>query len=102
MFFHFRQNNSGGNFEINGRVSKHVIIEADSAAEANEIANKIGIYFDGVASDIDCPCCGDRWCPVVDSDSSTLPEIFCFSQEEFVHNNNYCHIYFSDGKMISV
>lgn len=62
-FWHFRQNNSGGNFTQNNWLDVHVVIEAKSAAHANERAKKIGIYFDGVDEGIDCGCCGDRWYP---------------------------------------
>jgi hypothetical protein len=56
-FYCFRQNNSGGQF-IGER---DLIIEAESAEEANEIALDNGVYFDGVEESIDCDCCGDRW-----------------------------------------
>ena len=61
MFYHFDQNNSGGRFHNDDRVCNHVIIEARYASEANSRAEGLGIYFDGVENDIDCPCCGDRW-----------------------------------------
>ena len=58
-FFQYRQNNSGGQFT---GPAIHVIIEADSADEADQRAvNEAGLYFDGCAQDIDCSCCGDRW-----------------------------------------
>lgn len=60
-YFHFSQNNSGGSFYINDEVAYHVIIQAHSAENANEIALDIGIYFDGCSSGRDCDCCGDRW-----------------------------------------
>lgn len=60
MFYDFRQNNSGGSFDFDGDrgISVSVIVEADSADEANERAEEIGLYFDGSG---DCECCGDRW-----------------------------------------
>jgi len=61
MFYTFRQNNSGGEYDINDKVNEIVIVEADSAAEANLKAEWIGLYFDGVDNDLDCECCGDRW-----------------------------------------
>lgn len=50
MFYEFRQNNSGGVFEIDESrgISLHVIVEADTAEEANERAQRIGLYFNGV------------------------------------------------------
>jgi len=44
-----------------------VNVQADNAEQANRIAEKIGVYFDGVKNEIDCPCCGDRWSRVKDS-----------------------------------
>ena len=61
MFYTYRQNNSYGVFDVDEHVKHYVIIEADSASEADEKAESIGLYFDGVKDDIDCPCCGDRW-----------------------------------------
>lgn len=61
MFYTYRQNNSGGSFKITKKIKHYVIIEADSASEADEKAESIGIYFDGVEKGRDCPCCGDRW-----------------------------------------
>lgn len=67
--FQFRQNNSGG--RLIG--PKNVVIEADNAAEANDIAaNSRDIYFDGVAKGIDCDCCGDRWHIVHDFDADDI------------------------------
>ena len=64
MFFHFNQNNSGGFFDIDDNVRQCVIIEADNADHANDIAREIGIYFNGISRGRDCECCGDRWYPV--------------------------------------
>lgn len=58
VFYVFSQNNSGGNFIGPAIV---VAVEAQSAAEANRKAEKIGVYFD---SERDCPCCGSRWDPI--------------------------------------
>jgi hypothetical protein len=59
-FFEFNQNNSGGGFDFDedAGITHIVIIEADSAEEANSKAESIGLYFDGEG---DCSCCGDRW-----------------------------------------
>ena len=56
------------------KVSEHVLIEADSSDEANVIAETKGIYFDGVNSGEDCPCCGDRWLPVDDWDEMSVSD----------------------------
>lgn len=62
-FWHFNQNNSGGSFiqDHENGISHHVVIEAESATQANEIAESIGIYFNGCSDGRDCDCCGDRW-----------------------------------------
>lgn len=59
-FFEFRQNNSGGGFNIDesAGISVIVIVEADNANQANSKAEDIGLYFDGYG---DCSCCGNRW-----------------------------------------
>ena len=60
-FYTFSQNNSGGNFIIDDDVAEYVIIEADNGDEALNIAENVGLYFNGVLEGKDCPCCGDRW-----------------------------------------
>lgn len=78
MWYEFRQNNSGGSFRVDGEngLSTHVILEADDAEDANERAQRLGIYFDGVRNDLDCSCCGDRWCEVRTRDGNTSPTIY--------------------------
>lgn len=63
MWYEYSQNNSGGThvYDDNRGLSEWVFIEADSAKEADEHAESIGIYFNGVDDDMDCDCCGDRW-----------------------------------------
>ena len=61
MFYTFSQNNSGGSFDIDHMLAHFVIIEADTAEEANTIAESVGIYFNGCDEGMDCDCCGDRW-----------------------------------------
>jgi hypothetical protein len=79
-FYTYRQNNSGGFF----RGPTTVIVEADSAAEANDIAeNSEHVYFDGCATDDegndigrDCSCCGDRWSRAYEGDGTDTPQIY--------------------------
>lgn len=68
MFFNYDQNNSGGSFieDHASGISHFVIVEADSAVEANEIAKSAGVYFDEYNYETgeysyDCECCGARW-----------------------------------------
>ena len=58
-FYEYHQNNSGGDYIGPTRL----IIEAPNYVVANEIAEKNGVYWNGVRDGKDCPCCGDRWCP---------------------------------------
>lgn len=61
MYYLFDQNNSGGFFEVNDKLCHRLFIEANSLEEATKKAEELGCYWDGVASGIDCSCCGDRW-----------------------------------------
>lgn len=60
-WYKYRQNNSGGWFQIDNDVSIHVLIQAASTGEADIKAQDIGIYFNGCESGNDCDCCGNRW-----------------------------------------
>ena len=73
MFYTFHQNNSFGAWD--GPLQ--ICIEADSAKEANQIAEaETVIYFNGVIDDRDCDCCGDRWSPVYDDDGHSIPKSY--------------------------
>jgi hypothetical protein len=101
MFYLFSQNNSGGKFHIDERIAHYVIIEANSADEANQIAESKGIYFDGVHDGRDCGCCGDRWYPAW-SAGTEEPMIYDQKPQEFKDmfarsGEPYCHIYLLDG-----
>jgi hypothetical protein len=108
MFYTFVQNNSGGNFFG----PHYVIIEANSAEEANNIAeSEASIYFHGCEDGRDCTCCGDRWHPVNAEDGTESPQIYGVlmegTEDEIVAANNSvfakygyydCDIYYSDMK----
>lgn len=75
----FSQNNSGGRFDVDdkGGIAEYVIVEAGSADEANDRAEGLGLYFNGTDDGgPDCPCCGDRWCRVSESDGASEPMIY--------------------------
>lgn len=78
QFYLFVQNNSGGQFIVDETegIGEYVIIEAYSSVEANDIAEKKGIYFNGCDDGVDCSCCGDRWHQVDDSDADDVPSIY--------------------------
>ena len=78
-FYTFSQNNSGGSFDIDEKagIAEVVIIEAHSADDANLRAKSIGIYFNGVDSDMDCYCCGDRWYEIYsDGEGEDVPSCY--------------------------
>lgn len=89
MFFTYRQNNTHGIYLVD-KFSKHfVIIEANSAERADEEAEKMGIYFDGVEKGIDCPCCGDRWHRAQNWEGEEEPLIYGKRPEDFVKEEKY-------------
>ena len=77
-FYTFRQNNSGGSFDIDllSGICVYVIVEANSASHANDRAEDIGLYFDGCDDDRDCSCCGDRWYRTYESEATEQPELY--------------------------
>lgn len=95
----YRQNNSGGSFHIDPSrgIGVHVYIEAIDANHANDIAENIGIYFNGVHDGMDCQCCGDRWS--VADDSDIIDEIPEYSLGWF---ESYFHPYKGKFKKIEV
>lgn len=100
MFYTYRQNNSGGYFR--GPVC--VIIEADSAEEANFIAEeKANLYFDGHG---DCHCCGNRWHTARDTEGTEEPTLYgeniLFKVGASYLRGDDCKIYYKDGREITV
>lgn len=77
-FYTFNQNNSGGRFHFDEEagITQYVIVEANDYEHANERAKEIGLYFDGIDSGQDCPCCGDRWYSCDESDVTREPEVY--------------------------
>lgn len=72
-WYHFSQNNSGGEFVG----PRHVFVQAPNASVANAMAQDHGVYFDGCETGLDCPCCGDRWNTAYsDSDSTDSPCVY--------------------------
>lgn len=68
MFYEYKQNNSGGSFDVDDKLCNRLFIEADSAKIANRIAEGLGCYWNGVDAGLDCECCGDRWTPRSEGD----------------------------------
>lgn len=74
-WFHYRQNNSGG--EWSG--PRHVVVQAVNAVMADATAMEFAdVYFDGCSSNgRDCRCCGDRWSQAWDSEGTEEPMVYC-------------------------
>jgi hypothetical protein len=108
MFYTFNQNNSGGVFDVDERVAHYVIVEANSAEEANKIAETKGIYFDGVSKGHDCACCGDRWYAQWEDKGDQEPLIYGEKPEKFKKDpftdpgEPYCHVYLLEGQQLSL
>jgi hypothetical protein len=93
-YFEFSQNNSGGGWQIDhdAGIGVKVFVQASSPAEANDKAEAIGIYFNGVSSGRDCECCGSRWSECWESDTGVeeAPKASKVSKGDvaFVHHDD--------------
>jgi hypothetical protein len=101
-FYSFHQNNSGGSFITDDKVAEYVIIEALNASHANQIAEDIGIYFNGCEDGYDCECCGDRWYEASEYDAKESPMIYADPIEEYKpifcnEGEVYCYVYYMSG-----
>lgn len=97
--YQYRQNNSGGSFvydDPNG-ISEEVYIQADNPTMADEYAMTLGIYFDGVASGRDCPCCGDRWQRAYEAEI----ELY-FVRDYWRSDGPGAYLHLSDGTFIPI
>lgn len=108
MFYHYSQNNSGGVFATDEKkgIGTDVIIEADSYQEANDRAERIGLYFHGCSDGIDCDCCGDRWYEQYsERDADEVPSIYGTPVEEYTggYYRTDSYVHYKDGtfKMIT-
>jgi hypothetical protein len=95
-FFHFHQNNSGGytHHDMEKGIGTNVWIEADDYTQANAIAERIGLYWNGVSKGCDCECCGDRWYPLDDwHEAYDKPdEIGYYTEKAYAH--------YADGRIV--
>jgi len=74
-FYKFWQNNPGGIFDTDKNLCHVLFIEALNAGHANQIAQKLGVYFDGCSDGTDCSCCGDRWDEACEYDAVDLESL---------------------------
>ena len=104
MFYTYRQNNSGGRFktDVKRGIGITVIIEASDAKEANDKAERIGLYFDGCNSGSDCDCCGDRWYAAY-GEGDPIPSIYGRPVEQYSEDIDWTpdvsswFIHYADG-----
>lgn len=94
-FYTFVQNNSGGVF---ADPAHYVIVEADSADEANIRAQDLGIYFDGISEGHDCECCGDRWHEVTSAYAEEKPMVYNNTAQEAASCGDNILIVYADGR----
>lgn len=97
MFYAFRQNNSGGSFDIDLKsgITRYIIIEANSADHADDRAEEIGLYFNGCDKGWDCECCGDRWYRTYNSNATEQPALYGETVEE--KEGNDIAVHYLDG-----
>ena len=74
MFYVYVQNNTGGEFDAT--MPRYLIIEAETAGDANQRAEDAGVYFNGVDAGVDCGCCGDRWDRAWEWDGTNQPCLY--------------------------
>ena len=112
-WFEFTQNNSGGSFDVDDKVCHRMFIEAPTVRVACAMAEDLGVYFDGVDSGRDCPCCGDRWSSPWTDDGLTFPMEYSRDRtfanvEEYAQHlaDNYgwttpdYRLFYTDGRVI--
>jgi len=97
-FFRYDQNNSGGDFIVDDKVTIDVWIEAHNSDEANTVAEKLGIYFDGVATGADCGCCGDRW-DRASKEGEYSPKVDTWAHRWVEKGEPHTRIYYADGRV---
>lgn len=99
-FFHFSQHNSGGTYHEDeyAGLPPEVWVEARNATEANNLAESIGIYFDGVERGLDCSCCGDRWYRVwPDNEGYDMPD-----PDYLYHGRPLAYVHHLDGSITTL
>lgn len=95
-FYEYNQNNSGGDYVIDKHrgIGETVIIEAVNIEHANTIAQRKGIYFNGVNNGIDCECCGDRWHEPYPHPYNSFPI--------FLYHYSHIYVHFLDGNIFKL
>ena len=89
MFYTFYQNDTDGKFLIDENVAEFVIIEANSADEANEKAKLVGIFF---SVDSDTWEMAEKW------DAESDPMVFDEYPTELNSKDFNTIVYYANGK----
>ena len=78
LYYTYKQNCASSNLihDPENGITEYVIIEAFSNIHADEIAQNIGIYFDGVCFHGDDRTYGDRWEYQKQFEGTLVPEIY--------------------------
>lgn len=101
-FYKFQQNNTFGRWQIvEGVLGYAVYVQAYTAASANEIAQELGIYFDGCDNNRDCSCCGDRWSRADEGEGSEVPLMYGKPLEK--QRNLFdlpIYVHYRDGRVV--
>lgn len=111
-WYRFTQNNSGGGFDVDGKVCHQLFIQAPDEATATEKAVSLGVYFNGCDDGTDCPCCGDRWygcdevkLPVQWRSEFTLDTIEAYAQllaDRYGWTKPDVRIFYADGNVVEI
>ncbi len=88
-YYEFSQNNSGGGFDLDENYGEDVLIAARNKDEANERAQRIGVYFNGCDDERDCECCGDRWSAQWSESKDVAPLVGGQAPEKYLSENKY-------------
>lgn len=108
-FYTYDQNNSGGGYDDDAKagLAHRVIVEANDTYEADQIAERIGIYFDEDFR-TDCPCCGTRWSPAWGA-GDPVPSIYGQDVSTGVFSSSWpswttveAYIHYKDGRVVPV
>lgn len=91
LWFHFRQNNSGGEYIIDENMAENVFIQAVSAKDACRTAESV---FDFSY----CDCCGERWYLDYAAEGYPIPTAY---QEIYEPIYNEARFHFFDGRVES-
>ena len=102
-FYEFIQNNTGGSFNTDSKLCHRLFIEADSVRDANDKAENLGCYWNGVKAGYDCKCCGDRWSQETDSLDMEGMNIEQYAQKSADFDGGYtkpeCRIFYKNGEV---